>query len=234
MTPAMNLFDKTILQFLNGYVGRWPRLELFLAAFEDNHFLKGALLVSAFWYLWFRAAPGPAETTQVRQKLAATICAVVVAIIVGRLLALLLPFRVRPLFNPELHMRIPAGFASVGLVSWSAFPSDHALLWFTMAFGLLQIQRSLGLLACAYGCFLSFCRVIGGVHHPTDIVGGMAIAAIILWLAFRVPVRTVLYRPVAWAEQRHPGLFYALAFLLTFEVSSMFDEVRALMPKNLL
>jgi undecaprenyl-diphosphatase len=51
----------------------------------------------------------------------------VVAILAARILALTLPFRVRPRFEPALHFVVPAGNVS-DLVDWSAFPSDHAAI----------------------------------------------------------------------------------------------------------
>jgi len=224
----MNAFDRDILLFLNRYAGRWHSFDVLLNQFQENNLLKGALFFAIIWYLWFRSVRSEREALEVHQRLFATICALTVGIIVARTLADLLPFRARPAFEPELHLRIPPGLEPTNLMTWSSFPSDHAVVWFTLAFGILPIDRKLGALACVYALFLAFGRVYAGAHHPTDILAAVAIAAGVTWLSHREPVRTALYTPVARLHLRHPGIFYAGAFLLTYEIANLFDQVRDL------
>ena len=224
----MNSFDRDILLFLNRLMGRWPGWDGFINGFEQSNLLKGALFFALIWYLWFRPQHSEQQTLQVRQKLVATLYALTVGIILARSLADLLPLRVRPAFNPELNLRIPPTLRPTGLLSWSSFPSDHAVVWFTVAWGSLALDRKLGVLACGYAVFLGFGRVYMGVHYPSDIIGAAAIAAGVTWVCHRERVRTALYAPVARLQLGHPGAFHAAAFLLTYEIASMFDHVRAL------
>jgi len=224
----MNAFDRDILLFLNRYAGRWHSFDVLLNQFQENNLLEGALFFAIIWYLWFRSVRSEREALEVHQRLFATICALTVGIIVARTLADLLPFRARPAFEPDLHLRIPPGLEPTNLMTWSSFPSDHAVVWFTLAFGILPIDRKLGALACVYALFLAFGRVYTGAHHPTDILAAVAIAAGVTWLSHREPVRTALYTPVARLHLRHPGIFYAGAFLLTYEIANLFDQVRDL------
>jgi membrane-associated phospholipid phosphatase len=224
----MNFLDKKILLFLNGFVGRWPYLDSFLAQFQHNNLLKGAVFLTAIWYLWFRPVATEQDALDVRKKLFATICAVIVGIIVARLFAHLLPFRVRPAYNAELHLSMPADARASVPISWSSFPSDHAIVWFTLAFGVIQLHRVLGALACIYACFLSVGRMYAAFHYPTDIIGAAVISAGLLWLFHSEPIRTALYAPAVRLERWHPGLYYAGAFLATYEIANLFDEVRVL------
>ncbi|HEY4211006.1 MAG TPA: phosphatase PAP2 family protein [Steroidobacteraceae bacterium] len=224
----MNAFDRDILLFLNRYADRWHDLDVLLNQFQENNLLKGAVFFATIWYLWFRPARSDRETLEVHQKLFATICALTVGIIVARTLADLLPFRVRPAFDPELHLQIPPALKSNNLMTWSSFPSDHAVVWFTLAFGIMTIDRKLGVLGCVYAFFLGLGRVYAGVHYPTDILAAAAIAAGVTWLFHREVVRTALYNPAARLHLGHPGIFYAGAFLLTYEIANLFDQVRDL------
>jgi membrane-associated phospholipid phosphatase len=224
----MNAFDRDILLFLNPYAGRWHEFDVLLNQFQENNLLKGAVFFAIIWYLWFRPVRSDRETLEVRQNLFATICALTVGIIIARTLADLLPFRTRPAFEPDLHLQIPAALRSTNLMAWSSFPSDHAVVWFTLAFGILRIDRKLGVLGCVYALFLGFGRVFSGAHYPTDILAAAAIAAGVTWLFQREPVRTALYSPVARLHLGHPGIFYAGAFLLTYEIANLFDQVRDL------
>ncbi len=223
----MNVFDEKILLFLNGFVGRWPHFDAFVGELQRDNLLKGAVFLAPIWYLWFRPAQTEQQTLQSRQRLFATICAMTIAIVLARLLADLLPFRERPAVNAELHL-VPIDGRSFKLASWSSFPSDHAVVWFTLAFGVLQLHRSLGVAACLYACLLSGGRIYTEIHYPTDIIAAAAIAAGVTWLLCRRPVRIALYAPVGWLQQRHPAAFYAGAFLVSYEIANLFDEARAL------
>jgi len=223
----MNAFDRSILLFLSEFHGQQPGLDAVLAQFQENNLLKGGLFLTVIWYLWFRASSRDQDHVLTRQKLFATICAMIAGIIVARLLADLLPFRVRPAYNAQLHLQLPADTEDK-LATWSSFPSDHAVVWFTLAFGVLGLDRKLGALACVYALILSIGRVYAGIHHPTDIIAAAFIAGGVLWLLDRPSIRATIYIPVASLQERHPGPFYAAAFLATYEISNLFDEVRVM------
>jgi len=222
----MNAFDRTILLFLDDLHGRSPGLDAALANFQQNNMLKGGLFLTVIWYLWFRPSAYEQDSRLIRQKLMATICAMVIGILVARLLADLLPFRARPISDPQLHLRPPSGFEE--LATWSSFPSDHAVVWLTLAFGVLQLHRPLGAVTLVYACLLSLGRVYAGIHYPTDIIGAAIIAGLVLWLLNRPAILAQIYAPLASYEQRSPGVFYAAAFLACYEIANLFDEVRDL------
>ncbi|HSB95739.1 MAG TPA: phosphatase PAP2 family protein [Spongiibacteraceae bacterium] len=224
----MNFFDKSILLFLNGFVGRWPHLDLILVQFQQNDLLKGAIFIALFWYLWFSPAVDANANLQRRQKLFGAICAVVVGILVARSMADLLPFRLRPLANPDLHLSMPGDVPPTLLATWSAFPSDHAVVWFALAVAICLVHRTLGALTFGYACFLGIGRVYMGVHHPTDIIvgGGIGAGLTVLFCNSRLNAR--LYAAVENVRQAQPGWFYAGLFLATYEIANLFDEVRLL------
>lgn len=224
----MNAFDKSILLFLNGFVDRWPQLEAFIYACEFNPLLKGALFLAALWGLWFSRRGTDADMRRRQEILFGSICALVIGILVARLAAKLLPFRVRPFLNPELGWHTPAGFDLSGLASWSAFPSDHAVVWFAMVAGIFAVNRFMGVLTVIYALFLALGRIYLGIHHPTDILGGAVIGIGLSALFHSQRVREKLYKPMIVLEQRRQGLFYAGAFLVTYEIANLFDHVRPL------
>lgn len=59
-----------------------------------------------------------------------------------------------------------------------SFPSSHTVLIFAIAFSILFIARKWGWLYLAAATLMGIARVAGGVHWPTDIIGGIAIAGI--------------------------------------------------------
>lgn len=78
----------------------------------------------------------------------------------------------------------PRPFAAIGVhhlipEPWNmSFPSGHTSVSFTVAAILLSYDRRLGSLAFAVAVMVAFARVAVGVHYPTDIFGGLVIAAI--------------------------------------------------------
>ncbi len=105
-----------------------------------------------------------------------------VAVIAGLLLGLVLSTwgiknivcRPRPfLQNPNITLIIPPP-------SGYSFPSGHALSSFTAAFLLLMYRmKYLDIAALVLACLIAFSRIYLYVHFPTDILGGIAGAAII-------------------------------------------------------
>jgi len=224
----MNSFDKEILLFLNGFVGRWPHLDLILVQFQQNDLLKGAAFIALFWYLWFSPAADQNAKLQRQEKLFGAICAVVVGIVVARAMADLLPFRPRPFTNPDLHLSVPGDVPPTLLATWSAFPSDHAVVWFALAVGIYLADKALGVLTFGYACFLGIGRVYMGAHHPTDILAGGGIGAGLSILFCSSRINPLLYAVVETTQRLRPGWFYACLFLATYEIANLFDEVRLL------
>lgn len=71
-----------------------------------------------------------------------------------------------------------------------SFPSRHAFSAFVIAVSWLvaSVPVACGLIACA--CALAWCRVLGGVHFPRDVVAGAAagIAAGVATCALAIPL----------------------------------------------
>ena len=58
----------------------------------------------------------------------------------------------------------------------NGFPSDHTLLAAAVALVVFHFQKRLGLLLLFFAFLVGLARVLAGVHHWTDIFGGLAIA----------------------------------------------------------
>tara|TARA_B100000745_G_scaffold292321_1_gene233053 strand:+ start:2179 stop:2655 length:477 start_codon:yes stop_codon:yes gene_type:complete len=74
----------------------------------------------------------------------------------------------------------------------NGFPSDHALLVFTVAAIVYTQHKKIGILLFALGIFVGAGRVFAGVHHTLDIVGSFVIAVaatcIAVWMLGRFAV----------------------------------------------
>lgn len=187
----------------------------------QNATVKGMVPAIIFWYLWFHDSYQPVK----RSQLIATLLTSVFAIVAGRVLANILPFRSRPLGTVEVmgeNVR-----RSDFLNNWSSMPSDHAVMFFTLAGCIFLISRREGILSFLHATFVvCAARVLVGAHYLSDIVVGAIVGT-----AIAVIVMPVLARHIQKQRDKHrwslrPEIGYPLLFLVTFQFATMFDGAR--------
>jgi undecaprenyl-diphosphatase len=218
--------DHSTFSLVNGFVGNSPSADHIILFIRDSYVAKGLPAMMIWWGLWFRHTDQPAIL--VRQRLLAVLAVSIAAIVAGRLLALTLPFRDRPIHSPEIDVVLPLSMPPSVLQGWSAFPSDHAVLFFALAAGIYLVHRWLGLLLFFHAAIVvSLPRIYSGLHWPGDIVVGALIGISIT--LFLVPHLTRLFarHDALIIERRYPFLLYPALFFITFQAASMFDSLRA-------
>ncbi|HTU51334.1 MAG TPA: phosphatase PAP2 family protein [Acidobacteriaceae bacterium] len=225
----INPFDAGIVTYVNRFADRWPLLNVIFRDMEEHNLLKGGPVVLLFWVAFFQRDRGAVEALERRRKLAATIPLAIFGIVLARLLALLLPFRERPLRTVDLHFKLPHALRPAVLYGWSSFPSDHAVLFVTLGVGLLLASRRLGILALAY-TFVAIMipRIYLGLHWPTDLLAGAAIGVALASIVAIPAYRDFVWRIVTKCWQRSPGISAAFVFLLSYEIIDLFSTPLAI------
>jgi undecaprenyl-diphosphatase len=223
----MNAFDSTIIVWLNHFSQRSPAFDQLVSLQLGNNLTKGGVITALIWWAWFR--PGE-RSGEHRAQMVATLLAGAVGIAVARAIALAAPFRERPLRQEGLNFRIPIGMSQTNLIGWSSFPSDHAVLFFALATGLLFVSRRAGVLAFVYTTVaIVLPRVYLGVHYPSDILAGAAVGVAIAWLSIVWLPRTKLLKWIMNFATKRPELFYPVFFLATLQIAEEFNGVRGVL-----
>lgn len=223
----MNPLDVWIVSFLNRFACRSWAFDTFITEVLDrNDFIKGGVFTALLWWVWFQTDDKEDER---REFVLYGVVACFLAIVTARTLALTLPFRSRPLHNRALHFHIPYGVDENVLVNWSSFPSDHAVLFFTLATIIFLASRRLGIVAFLYVFFVvCFTRAYLGYHYATDILAGALLGIGIASLSKVTALRKMIAQPGMRWVRSHPASFYASFFLVTSQISVVFDPLRHL------
>ena len=84
--------DLWMFHLVNGWSGNWV-LDWGAIYASKTYLLNGAIIMAAYWWVWF--LPGPDQDR--RTKIISALIAAIITLIVARALASVLPFRLRPL-----------------------------------------------------------------------------------------------------------------------------------------
>jgi undecaprenyl-diphosphatase len=222
---GVNPFDAGVVTFLNQFARRSYALDD-LVLLASSYLFRVTGILALLWWAWFRER---GDRSRTREILASGMIACLLSLALARALALLLPFRQRPLREPSLHFVLPYGESSNALLGWSSFPSDHAAVYFTLATCLCFVSRPAGVVAIAWAIIMmGLPRIYLGLHYPTDILGGMVLGVGVAYLARLGSVRRVLGGSIIRWQSRHTGAFYAVLFLYTFQLATAFDPLLGL------
>lgn len=218
----INEIDIAIIQFVNGFALQSSWFDrLILDIFQLNTF-KMMPLVAILVGLWFTE---DSEHGLKRRTVFTSLLGGFVALVMTRLVQNLSPHRPRPALDGSFHFTLPAG----GYTNdWSSFPSDTAGLAFALALGIWLASRKAGLFAFAWAAIvISFPRLYGGYHYLSDLIAGGVIGMLCTYFFHRYTKLTEpLYSRILRFSINHKAIFFALAFIIAFQTSTYFGDLR--------
>ena len=219
----MNTLDATLVLYINGLAGRSEVLDRFISGTLLLPSIKLLPIVAALIALWSSDRAGG------RAAVWLAMAAGFVALVVSRIAQNLGPYRPRPLHDETLGFTPPYGADIDALREWSSFLSDHAALSFARAAAVWTAWRWLGA-ACLTWAAAVVCltRVYTGFHYPSDIAAGALIAILVVAAGAKLRVGQRVEPMMARLERRAPALFAGAAFIVLFQVVTMFNDARAL------
>jgi undecaprenyl-diphosphatase len=224
MIAYLGDLDLTLFHYINGLCGQYLALDHIANRIESVQ-LKGLAFFATFGVLWFQRTK---DQFRRRETLILMIVAIVLSLVIARICADLLPFRVRPMFVPDIGYQAPLFHLDSYFENWSSFPSDTAALLFVMTTGFWLVSRSWGL---AWLCFTAIAinaRIYFGLHYPGDVLAGALIGTVITIAINNGFVRQRIALPILIFEKQAPGIFYGLLFPVLYEISTLFAFTRSL------
>ncbi|MFS4438808.1 phosphatase PAP2 family protein [Paracoccaceae bacterium GXU_MW_L88] len=205
---------------VNDAAGHNRILDLLVGGLSGNDMFKGVVAMMLFWGLWSAARDKTGET---RAGLLALAISASISVILGRVLALILPFRLRPVHADHEGFNTPYGMPETVLEGWSSLPSDHAALFYALAFGFLMIDRRAGIAALLYAVIvITLPRIYIGFHYWSDMIAGGLIGAFSAFVILPWLRDLILRHDVLRVERHHPALFYPVMFFVTYQMASLY------------
>lgn len=217
-------FDLPILHALNQYVGISAAVDDFIIYVANDYLVKLTPMILVICGFWFMK---PKDGVSHKPAIVNGLLACFITMAAARGLSRVLPFRVRPLHNPELGLQIPATMAREILDGWSSLPSDHAALSFAIATVICMLHRRWGLWALFHAAVvLCLPRAYLSLHYPSDLLAGALVGVATVCIMMRMAKNNPVTRYLVQAEVSHPALFYIGFVFLLSEMMQMFDPLR--------
>jgi undecaprenyl-diphosphatase len=209
-----------VIHAFNAVAGRSQLLDRGIHALTSRDLLQGAVFVALIWYLWFDTPDVGVRARLLTGTLAATLGGML-----SRLLQIVLPTHLRPLHTPSLGFVMPMGVQPDTLNHFDAFPSDHGAVLFGMAIVIYRLRPRLGGFAIVWATIVSASRIYEGYHYPSDVVGSIGLALIVVSVFDNHWLTDLAHRLLVFEQTWRPT-FYLLAFLVTYQIATLFDDVR--------
>jgi membrane-associated phospholipid phosphatase len=212
-------FDRPAARLINGFANRSWLFDYSVAAASKYFTFSGAALMALIWYCWFEN-----NDLEHRTRILVGTLASLGAGMISRLLQHALPTHPRPYYDPVLDFHRPLSLEPPSN-TWDSFPSDHVAVFAGLAI-VLYIARPRFVMWAILGTIIveSF-RAYMGAHYPSDLLAGAALAGSVVW-ASQTSGPIALGKKVMRCERLSPGLFYLIAFFLSYQIATLFADVR--------
>ena len=167
--------DWKLFTLLNGLAGRSPALDTLIRLLMNDYFLT-TVLVWILFGLWFSGC-NAIERAQRQQAVLSAIVTMFLGNLIVKALNLVY-YRFRPFAFNEVRLLFY-------YPSDSSFPSNATCVGFSVATAIWFYNRRVGAVAFVLAILLGLSRIVGGVHYPSDVLGGAAIGSLSAYLVCR-------------------------------------------------
>jgi membrane-associated phospholipid phosphatase len=213
-------FDRPLTLLLNSYANRSPLFDRLVSDCATYFTYSGVILMALIYACWFDT-----KDLEKRSRIVIGTLVSFAAGMVSRLLQHVLSTHPRPFFDPELNFHPPSGLGEQPFNTWNSFPSDHVTVFAGLVVVICLAKPRLAVFAVGFTILTESLRVYMGAHYPSDLIGGAALAATMVLIA-QAPRAVSLGRRVVGWERTSPSLFYMAAFFITYQIATLFVDIR--------
>lgn len=221
----MNSFDLVIQSFFVRYSSKSIIVNSIIEMISKFYLFKGFSLILILWWIWFTPK---VNLNKIREIIISTIISALIALIFGKIFSYIFPFKFRPIYNLDINFNFPITntYKKILEIEYSSFPSDHAILWFSISTGIFLIFKWMGIISFLYTIFfICIPRIYLGLHYPTDIIAGALIGIFITYILINDMFRKYYANKILYFINTFPGYGYVIAFILSYELITQFDEL---------
>ncbi len=168
--------DEALFLWINGFAGALPIVDR-AAQWAASDFLAPAALAFTLIVMWFAERDAGIRLRQQVGVFVALASMALSGLVV--FIANIFYFRPRPFDDLDVNLLFyrPTD---------SSFPANSAAAAFGIAFGVWGVNRKMGWIAIGIAGLYALSRVYAGVHYPLDVLAGVAIAACVTFVVFRI------------------------------------------------
>ena len=171
--------DYVLFHAVNGFAGRSSTLDAVMIASAKYLPIVFALALIALYLSW--------RPLNQRGAFLAGVSALL-ALGIGQLVGKAFP-RPRPYLSHTVNQLIPPSLDT-------SFPSDHAILGFSVAVMIWRYNRRVGAALLVLATIMAIARVFVGAHYPADVLGGAILGSVVsvalASLSERRPIATLV------------------------------------------
>lgn len=224
---SRDAIDHGVMVFFSKFAKSSEVMNRAIATGLDLPTFKLLPIMICLWFLWFDSR------LMARIRVIQGFLGMFAALLLSRIMQNLAPLRLRPLHSGDPAFVPPVGLKLTALEHWSSFPSDHAAVSFALSTAVFRGSRPLGA-ACMLWSFFIVClpRVYVGYHYMSDIAVGAIIGVSAVPLLEIAGLAEKIGVFASKLEKQWTGLFYVAFFVLSYQIVTMFDDIRR--PANFL
>jgi undecaprenyl-diphosphatase len=104
-------------------------------------------------------------------------------------------------------------------------PSDHVTVFAGLTVVLYIARPSFVTYAILWTIVVESFRNYIGAHYPSDLIAGAGLGAFAVWASQMSWPISAGKKVMRW-EQSSPGLFYMIAFFLSYQMATLFNDIR--------
>jgi membrane-associated phospholipid phosphatase len=213
-------FDRPLTRLINSFANRSLLFDHLFAVSYNTFTFSGAVLMALIWYCWFEN-----KDLESRARILVGTLGAFGAGVISRFLQYTLSTHSRPYYDPALGFQAPLGLDETQFNTWNSFPSDHVTVFAGLVVVIYIARSRFAIFAIIWIALVEPARIYTGAHYPSDLIGGAALAAVVVWVAQASWPISLGGRVMKW-EQSSPSLFYMSAFFLSYQIATLFGDIR--------